>query len=254
MTSPQRTDWQSGTVHWFRRSLPVFLVKIFTRFKPFGCPTIHENFCRFLLLLMFWRLHFNAKCPHSKLGDEYWWMGVSRLKLNQSWPWNFHIFWCVDSLKERCVCDDISMFLFFKGVESFEKWNLKVQKWYVCIYEYIYIYTVYFSTLFFFGDMKGWEFITNPVGSLFLCGSVLPPASPWPAPFSINTFLTWPQVHDYCAYKFPIRSRWLVQKLLKIANHFEMWHCQRLLLKLLQVFWTLWQIWLMFRPPKPCMG
>ena len=63
-----------------------------------------------------------------------------------------------------------------------------------------------------------------------------------------NMFLTWPQVHDCCAYKFPIQSRWLVQKLLKIANHFEMWHCPRLLLKLLQVFWTLWQIWLMFLP------
>lgn len=148
MTSPQRIiDNLSGLSIDFGEVSQFFWWRS-SWIQALWMPDKSWDICRFLLL-MFWRLHFNAKCPHSKLCDEYWWMGVSRLKLNQSWPWNFHIFWCVDSLKERCFCDDISMFLFFKGVESFEKWNLKVQKWYVCIYEYIYICCIFFNLVFF---------------------------------------------------------------------------------------------------------
>lgn len=168
---------------------PSFSGEDLRQIQALWMPNNSWEFLSFFLLLMFWRLHFNAKCPHSKLGDEYWWMGVSRLKLNQSWPWNFHIFWCVDSLKERCVCDDISMFLFFKGVESFEKWNLKVQKWYVCIYEYIYIYTVYFSTLFFSVIWKGENSLQTLLGPCFYVAQCYPLPLPGLHLFQLTHFL-----------------------------------------------------------------
>ena len=175
MTSPQRIiDNLSGIFHWFRRSLPVFLVKIFTRFKPFGCPTNHEKICR--LFFEGCTSMQSVRIPSSVTSIGGW--AFQDWSSTRVGPETFMFFDASIPLKERCFCDDVSFVPFSKGVESFERWNLKVQKWYVCIYD-IWVYILYiflnqFSTLFFGVIWKGENSLQTVLGPCFLGLSATP--------------------------------------------------------------------------------